>query len=139
MQDESGSSIDVGCMQINLRFHGHAFSSLEEALDPASNIAYAASFLRSLMAETRSWRSAAGYYHSRDPTRAARYLEKVTRVWRDLEPSRQGMLTPGEQRVSAMIQKHDLQAMADELRSAMAQLQRAFVDLPLVAHDPGLR
>jgi hypothetical protein len=43
IQEEGRTSIDVGCMQINLRFHGHAFRSLREALDPASNIAYAAS------------------------------------------------------------------------------------------------
>src|SRR5262245_25517501 len=64
IQEEGRTSIDVGCMQINLRFHGRAFRNVREALDPASNIAYA-SFLQGLMSETGSWRSAAGYYHSR--------------------------------------------------------------------------
>ena len=139
IQEEGRTSIDVGCMQINLRFHGHAFRSLREALDPASNIAYAASFLQRLMSETGSWRSAAGYYHSRDPKLAARYLEKVTRLWQDAEPSRPGLPAAAERRVIHLAENHQLQSMVEELRSALAQVQRAFVDLPLGPYDPGLR
>ena len=29
--------VDVGCMQINLQSHPHAFASLEDAFDPGSN------------------------------------------------------------------------------------------------------
>ena len=46
--DEGTRSVDVGCMQINLRYHPTAFKSLEEAFDPATNIAYATKFLKSL-------------------------------------------------------------------------------------------
>lgn len=91
IQEEGRTSIDIGCMQINLHFHGDAFSSLEEALDPASNIAYAAIFLQNLMAETGTWRDAAAYYHSRDPTRGARYLGKITRTLRDMGLRRAGV------------------------------------------------
>jgi soluble lytic murein transglycosylase-like protein len=42
------SNIDVGCMQINLGYHGDAFDSLAEALEPASNVAYGARFLKRL-------------------------------------------------------------------------------------------
>ncbi|MDA0229217.1 MAG: transglycosylase SLT domain-containing protein [Proteobacteria bacterium] len=41
-------NIDIGCMQINLQYHAHAFGSFEELLDPASNVAYAALLLKSL-------------------------------------------------------------------------------------------
>ena len=41
-------NIDVGCMQINLFYHPDAFADLEAALDPASNVAYAASYLKNL-------------------------------------------------------------------------------------------
>ena len=139
MQDAGRTSIDVGCMQINLQFHGHAFSSLQEALDPASNIAYAGSFLRSLRAETGSWRGAAAYYHSRDPTRGTRYLEKVTRMWGEMGRSSQGALAPAEERAFRLVENHELQSMVDELRSALAQLHRAFVDLPIVPHAPAYR
>jgi hypothetical protein len=139
IQEEGRTSIDIGCMQINLRFHGHAFRNLREALDPASNIAYAASFLQKLMSETGSWRSAAGYGHSRDPKLAARYFEKVLRIWRDTEPSRPGLPAVAERRVFQLAEEHQLQSMVEELRSALAQVQRAFVDLPLRPYEPGSR
>ena len=34
--------IDVGCMQINVHFHGAGFASLAEMFDPARNVDYAA-------------------------------------------------------------------------------------------------
>ena len=37
--------IDIGCMQINHRFHGADFRSLSEMFDPARNVEYAAKFL----------------------------------------------------------------------------------------------
>lgn len=70
-------SIDVGCAQINLRWHPTAFSSLEEAFDPEANIRYAARFLVDLKARTQSWRAAAGGYHSMTGSLSARYADKV--------------------------------------------------------------
>jgi hypothetical protein len=75
------SNIDVGCMQINLGHHGHAFATLEQALDPAQNVAYGAGFLRRLHGETLSWASATAHYHSRDPARGDAYRAKVFRLW----------------------------------------------------------
>jgi hypothetical protein len=40
--------LDVGCMQVDLRMHPHAFATLEEAFDPAANTDYGARFLREL-------------------------------------------------------------------------------------------
>lgn len=77
------TNIDVGCMQVNLHYHGKAFVSLEEAFDPLSNIAYAAAFLTDLRREVRSWRKAVGYYHSRDVKRSNSYRRKVMTFWRD--------------------------------------------------------
>ncbi|MDA8050690.1 MAG: lytic transglycosylase domain-containing protein [Rhodospirillales bacterium] len=74
-------SIDVGCMQINLLHHPHAFTSLEQAFDPPSNAAYGARFLRKLYAETGSWSEAAAYYHSTTPALAVAYERKVMAAW----------------------------------------------------------
>ena len=41
-------NIHAGCIQINLGYQGHAFDSLQEALDPAHNVANAAQLLKSL-------------------------------------------------------------------------------------------
>ena len=76
------TNIDVGCMQVNLHYHGDAFAGLEEALDPAANIAYAAEFLTNLHGETGSWRRAAAHYHSRTPERGQAYEAKVVRLWK---------------------------------------------------------
>ncbi|SOD91854.1 transglycosylase SLT domain-containing protein [Caenispirillum bisanense] len=78
-------NIDVGCMQVNLHWHGEAFDSLEEAFDPRANAAYAAEFLTNLYAETRDWDTAAAYYHSRTPERAEYYSGKVKVALAELE------------------------------------------------------
>lgn len=74
-------SIDVGCMQVNLKHHPNAFSSLEAALDPVTNTAYAAKFLRSNYDESLSWLTAAAAYHSRTPTHGRKYLALIERNW----------------------------------------------------------
>ena len=66
-------SIDVGCMQVNLRWHPDAFASLAEAFVPETNADYAARYLRRLFADTGSWDGAMARYHSADPIRQARY------------------------------------------------------------------
>ena len=76
-------SIDVGCMQINLRYHGEAFQTLDEAFDPLSNVAYAAAFLSDLKGEARSWTKAIGRYHSRHQRRGMEYRLKVLSAWRE--------------------------------------------------------
>ncbi|HEX5079862.1 MAG TPA: transglycosylase SLT domain-containing protein [Geminicoccaceae bacterium] len=83
------SNIDVGCMQINLGYHGNAFASLDDAFDPASNVAYGARFLRQLRDETSSWAEATGRYHSADADRGQAYRARVWRLWRELR-RRQG-------------------------------------------------
>ncbi len=40
--------VDLGCMQINHRYHGEKFPSVEAMFDPARNVDYAARFLKDL-------------------------------------------------------------------------------------------
>jgi len=77
-------SIDIGCMQVNLAYHGDAFESLEEAFDPVTNIAYAAHFLTSLKADRGSWNAAVAAYHSSTPKFGIPYRQKVARTWHGL-------------------------------------------------------
>ncbi|MGB5868600.1 MAG: transglycosylase SLT domain-containing protein [Albidovulum sp.] len=72
-------SFDLGCFQINFKWHGEHFASLEEMFDPMANALYAAQFLRSLYAEQGSWEAAAGAYHSRTPEYATRYAARFAR------------------------------------------------------------
>jgi len=69
-------SFDIGCFQINFRWHGDAFDSIEQMFDPAANAIHAARFLNDLRAEFGSWEDAAGAYHSRTPDLAASYKRR---------------------------------------------------------------
>ena len=77
LQARNVSSIDVGCMQVNLMYHPTAFRSLDDAFDPAANVRYAVKFLNQLFAETKDWSLAAAFYHSKTPDRALSYQQKV--------------------------------------------------------------
>ncbi len=79
--DAGVENIDVGCMQVNLRYHGRAFANLDEALDPAVNTDYAARFLKELKNQTRSWTRAAAQYHSATPAKNRPYKLKVLKYW----------------------------------------------------------
>lgn len=80
-QAKGVKAIDVGCMQINLLHHPHAFASLEQAFDPVANADYAARFLSELHAQLGSWEEAAAHYHSTTPALAADYRRKVLVAW----------------------------------------------------------
>jgi len=84
-------SIDVGCMQVNLKHHPDAFASLDDAFDPATNVAYAADFLTGLRAELNSWIGAARRYHSATPELGDAYGEVVLANWTG--PAKQQELT----------------------------------------------
>lgn len=73
-------SYDVGCFQINYRWHGAAFDNVEQMFDPDRNALYAARFLARLHAETGEWVAAAGAYHSRTPKYASRYSARFRRI-----------------------------------------------------------
>ena len=74
------TSIDVGCMQINMKFHGKAFSSLEDAMDPYKNVSYSAKFLRTLYSRNgNSWEKAARDYHSGNSGEGAIYANRLTK------------------------------------------------------------
>ncbi|WP_092858904.1 lytic transglycosylase domain-containing protein [Albimonas pacifica] len=83
-QAQGARSFDLGCFQVNHLWHGAAFESLEEMLDPEANARYAARFLRALRDETGSWEIAAGHYHSRTPELAQRYRSRVLTLAGDL-------------------------------------------------------
>ena len=76
-QAAGSRSIDVGCLQVNLLHHPHAFASLEQAFDPMTNARYAALFLRDLYGQTGSWSKAIAAYHSATPALGDAYRQKV--------------------------------------------------------------
>lgn len=77
LQNKGITNIDVGCMQINLKYHGHAFKNLEEAFDPNANAAYSASFLKKLYSRTKSWQKTAMHYHSKIASKGLSYKNRL--------------------------------------------------------------
>ncbi|MEM9550332.1 MAG: transglycosylase SLT domain-containing protein [Pseudomonadota bacterium] len=77
-------SFDVGCFQINYRWHSKHFKSIDEMFDPNANAQYAATFLRALHDELGDWSRAAGAYHSRTPKYAKIYTARFDRIRADL-------------------------------------------------------
>lgn len=76
---EGARLIDVGCMQVNHHFHGKNFASVEDMLDPARNVDYAARFLVELKAREGTWTKAVARYHAgpnNDPAQK-RYICRV--------------------------------------------------------------
>jgi hypothetical protein len=70
-------NIDVGLMQVNLRWHGARVRRPEDLLDPRTNIAVAAQILRE--------EKHIGHYHSKRPERARAYAARVARFASVLE------------------------------------------------------
>ena len=75
----SRSSIDIGCTQVNLKWHGHRFADWKSLIDPQTNADYAAYHLLELRREFGSWSKAVSAYHSRTGWRGANYACAVSR------------------------------------------------------------
>jgi soluble lytic murein transglycosylase-like protein len=71
--------VDVGCMQINVHYHGDRFRTLSDMFDPRQNVDYAARFLVELRQRHTSWSMAVARYHAgpnNDPAQK-RYVCRV--------------------------------------------------------------
>lgn len=89
---EGSRSFDVGCFQINYKWHGASFSSIDAMFDPKTNAVYAARFLRDLFSETGNWSDAAAAYHSRTPSFATKYKARFDRILAQMTPEQNGLL-----------------------------------------------
>lgn len=81
LQLKGVESMDVGCMQVNLKHHPDAFASLTDAFNPASNVAYGGKFLRSNYDDLGNWQAAIAAYHSRGTMRGRQYYALVRKQW----------------------------------------------------------
>jgi len=78
--DRGARSFDIGCFQINFKWHGDGFSSIDQMFDPNANALYAANYLQTLYLQKGNWKAAAGAYHSATPGLAARYSERFSKI-----------------------------------------------------------
>ena len=75
-------NLDVGCMQINLKWHKNNFKKISDMFAVEPNVSYAASFLLQLKNKHGSWDKAIKHYHSSDPKKNKPYLIKVKHFWK---------------------------------------------------------
>ena len=126
---ESGiQSIDVGCMQINLKHHPLAFASLDDAFNPNINVTYAAAFLWRLHDESGQWPAAAGAYHSQTPDLATHYVARVAVYW----PQALGYAAPRTTELARNVDPYNV--MTPEFKAKMVQAA-----LARTARDSALR
>lgn len=79
-------SVDVGCMQINLRHHPLAFATVEEGFDPHRNVGYAIRLLHELRRRHGDWPAAIMRYHSGTAQRGEAYARRVNLAWTGAPP-----------------------------------------------------
>lgn len=80
-----GKSVDVGLMQVNIRWHGHRVSSPRDLLEPATNLEVGATILKeALDSEPGNLTIGLGRYHSASPNRGRAYAQTVIALYRYL-------------------------------------------------------
>ncbi|WP_157971002.1 transglycosylase SLT domain-containing protein [Pseudogemmobacter bohemicus] len=79
------TNVDIGCFQLNWRWHGEAFASTAAMIDPQQNADYAAGFLSRLRDQTGSWDKAVAGYHSFKPELAERYMNRFRPIYASLQ------------------------------------------------------
>lgn len=89
--DQGVTNIDIGCFQLNWRWHNQAFASPEAMIAPEANALYAARLLARLYRDSGDWTRTAGAYHSATPEYAQRYSARFATIYDRLGPE------PGEE------------------------------------------
>ncbi len=106
LQAEGVKSIDVGCMQVNLLYHGQEFKSIEEAFDPMHNVEYAAKFLTNLYENNQQdWLKAAMAYHSSIPSKAQVYKKKIEDTFEIVKTAHKNQVKTVQSPVIAAVKK----------------------------------
>ena len=82
----AAAAVDVGLMQVNLRWHGHRIASPEELLEPERNLEIAAGILSEALATAPGdLELGIGRYHSPNEARARDYGRTVLTIWQGLQ------------------------------------------------------
>lgn len=81
------TSVDIGLMQVNWRYHHKDLGSPWQSLDPYHNLRVGAAILNRCQSPDVDWWESVGCYHApNNPVRAQHYRERVRGNWRALSP-----------------------------------------------------
>jgi hypothetical protein len=78
------TNFDIGCFQLNYRWHAANFDTLNSMVTPETNALYAARFLTQKYADLGSWGDAVGAYHSATIVHANAYLARFEEIYRSI-------------------------------------------------------
>ena len=86
LQQQHGGAIDVGLMQVNIRWNGHRVASPADLLDPATNVMVGATILaEAIQSSPSDLELGIGRYHAwEDEARARNYGSRVLAIYRNL-------------------------------------------------------
>ena len=137
--DSGVRNVDVGCMQINYRWHGENFASIEEMMAPEANAEYAARFLTRLKQRHGSWDEATQNYHSADEERGKAYLGRVNRVIAKLPQQQPSFVasTAGQPVPQAASQPTRHQALVTQQHGVLALASNPLIDVTGLAAGQG--
>lgn len=85
----------AGCMQLSVKYHGGAFVSLGDLLQPRGNVGYAAKYLASHFEDLGDWQAAIRRYHGGKPRQSEAYLCRVWRTLTAIRPATARLLHTG--------------------------------------------
>jgi hypothetical protein len=93
--DRGAINVDLGCFQLNYRWHAEGFATIADMLDPQQNAIYAAELLAEHYAKSGDWALAAAAYHSATPEYALAYQAKFEAAYAGLgDPARPYLPAP---------------------------------------------
>lgn len=78
------TNIDIGCMQINIKYHSSNFLNISMMIEPRNNIEYAATLLKRNHEKYNNWPSAIADYHSASH-KGINYSQKVLLLWHKIK------------------------------------------------------
>ncbi|MDX1916617.1 MAG: transglycosylase SLT domain-containing protein [Rickettsiaceae bacterium] len=127
-------SIDVGCMQISLLYHGNEFESIEDAFEPKRNIEFGAIFLREKFEQYKSWNKAVANYHSANDFKGSKYKESVLKIASNIDkhkfltPKYYSFVTPQRKlypnRYNSLISESKFHSLKNRYKSNMVYYQK---------------
>lgn len=127
-------SIDVGCMQINLKYHPNAFHSIHQAFTPNSNIAYGASLLRRKYEQLRSWPEAVAHYHSANHEFGGPYKKAVIKIAGKMEDYKHKLRKIYKASYLAMVGQEKQRIFVDDVplsRSSLHTRNKSYIMVPI--------
>jgi soluble lytic murein transglycosylase-like protein len=88
-------SVDVGLLQVNIRWHGYRVDRLESLLDPKTNLGVGAAILKEALASAPGDLTVGiGRYHSARPKQAKAYARTVLALYRHLLHQQNERISP---------------------------------------------